>query len=271
MTCEEALKKLYEVIDNEASKIDKEAVEEHLKHCKACMARYEFEAMLKTFVCDKSTEPPVPEKTVGTDRLKQRILERIDDAEKGEPDFSARPFRMPAVIVAVAAAVVICVVAAFSALDYYRYQTYIKPFEDNYMEYAVDAIQVGAVDRPVSGVGACTPEVSEYIQNNLAMIINDSVAEFSLMGSGFAEIQGTKFVHLQLVHDGTPISLFIGCSKHVEMPGFEEEVALGNGYFKHICDYCQMMYWKDGTTMIVAVCENKAMNLAELRPVVQPL
>ena len=174
-------------------------------------------------------------------------------------------------ILAVAAAVVICVVAAFSALDYYQYQTYIKPFEDTYMGYATDIIQAGAVESNALIAGACTPEVSEYIESSLSMFVNDSLTGYSLVGSGFTEIQGTKFVHLQLVQNGTPISLFVGCSKHVIMPGFEEELAIGDGYFSHMCDYCQMMYWKDGTTMIVAVCENKTMNLSELRPVVQPL
>ena len=54
MTCEEALRKLYEVIDKEASEIDQREVKAHLEHCRSCMARYQFEEMFKTFVVEKA-------------------------------------------------------------------------------------------------------------------------------------------------------------------------------------------------------------------------
>jgi mycothiol system anti-sigma-R factor len=71
MTCEEALRRLFDVIDKEASQYDVNEVQEHLEQCESCMARYEFEAMFKTFVKDKASSD---EKA---DRLKSRILDRI--------------------------------------------------------------------------------------------------------------------------------------------------------------------------------------------------
>ena len=137
------------------------------------------------------------------------------------------------------------------------------------MDIYENVIQAGSVDSPM--IGACTPEVSEYIAQNLSLIISDTVSGYTLVGSGFTDVHGVKFVHLQFMQEHTPVSLFIGCSKHVSMPGFEKELVAGQEYFKQVCDHCQMLYWKDGTTMILAVSGNKTMSLIGLRPVIQPI
>ncbi len=75
MTCEEALKKLYEIVDNEASQKDKEEIKQHLEHCRHCMSRYDFENLFKKLICDKASTP------CDTSRLKKNILDRIDQME----------------------------------------------------------------------------------------------------------------------------------------------------------------------------------------------
>ncbi|MCX6827453.1 MAG: zf-HC2 domain-containing protein [candidate division Zixibacteria bacterium] len=87
MTCQEALKLLYEVIDKEADQIDTEKVKEHLQNCKHCMARYEFEAMFKAFITEKAVSK------CKTEQLKNRILMQIDKAGKDPKRSRFNPFR----------------------------------------------------------------------------------------------------------------------------------------------------------------------------------
>ncbi len=75
MNCKKMLTKLYEVIDKEADKADKETIEKHLKDFECCMSRYQFEKMFKHFVLEKSG--------CQTDHniLKRSILDQIDEID----------------------------------------------------------------------------------------------------------------------------------------------------------------------------------------------
>ncbi len=45
--CEQALKQIYEYIDQELRGGDREAMQRHLHTCKSCFSRVEFERLLK--------------------------------------------------------------------------------------------------------------------------------------------------------------------------------------------------------------------------------
>ena len=81
MNCKKLLTKLFEVIDKEADRADKETIEKHLKDCECCMSRYQFEKMFKHFVLEKSGF-----QNCQTDHnvLKRSILDQIDKID----DFS---------------------------------------------------------------------------------------------------------------------------------------------------------------------------------------
>ena len=78
MNCKDMLTKLYEVIDKEADKADKETIEKHLRDCECCMSRYQFEKMFKHFVLEKCSCES------GHTVLKRSILDQIDKID----DFS---------------------------------------------------------------------------------------------------------------------------------------------------------------------------------------
>jgi anti-sigma factor (TIGR02949 family) len=63
MTCEEALKRLLEFIDRELSDRDQASVERHLRMCRGCCSRMEFETRLKQRFSALATED-VPSTTV---------------------------------------------------------------------------------------------------------------------------------------------------------------------------------------------------------------
>ena len=93
MTCEEALKKLYEIVDKEATETDKKEVQEHLKHCRHCMSRYEFETTFRTLVTEKASI-----KSCSTDHLKAQIMKRIGQAEKSSGWSFSNPFKYKSVL-----------------------------------------------------------------------------------------------------------------------------------------------------------------------------
>ena len=68
--CEQALKRLLEFIDHELSDSEYDSVERHLRTCRGCCSRMEFESRLKERLSALSTED-VPSTT--RDRVRDLI------------------------------------------------------------------------------------------------------------------------------------------------------------------------------------------------------
>ncbi len=258
MTCQDALRLLYEVIDKEASEIDIEQVKEHLNHCSDCMSRYEFEKMFKAFVTEKSGS------SVKSAQLKAKILNRIQEAETDISYRAPSPMRKRLLYLSAAAALVLFVTAALAVAQFYRHQKFVYPFEKNHLSAAA------------SGNGqiinaAALGDIKNYLAGSRHLAINGDPDGFSLVHSGYDEIRGHQFVHLQY-HDGENlVSLFIGDASNMEMPGFAREISGNTEYFKHICLQCQVIYWIRGNSIFIAVSENKKINLPVLISSVVPI
>ena len=70
--CEEALKRLLEFIDRELSEGDDDSVERHLRTCRSCCSRVEFERRLKARLASLPAAD-VPAET--RDRVRELIKE----------------------------------------------------------------------------------------------------------------------------------------------------------------------------------------------------
>lgn len=68
--CEQALRQVYEYLDHELADHDHEAMQQHLKICKSCFSRVEFEQLLKGKVKALRDEEPSGS---ASDRIKQLI------------------------------------------------------------------------------------------------------------------------------------------------------------------------------------------------------
>ncbi len=260
MTCEEALRHLYDVIDKEASQYDVEEVQKHLDECKSCMARYEFEEMFKAFVKDKTASSDK------ADKLKHRILDKIDKESTGRSFGKLGPFRFSAVAVAAAVALVLCVGAAFWASGYYRYSVYVRPFEQNHFNGGTNFV-AASVDS--DNFEPCSPEIMTFISNDLSMTFGDvQTAGYNMVSSEFESIRDHKFAHFKFMHGNMPVSLYVGKKDGVEMPGFEETKVGNRSVYTYDGDGFQMMYWFCGKSILIAVSEDKTMPLPEIIPAV---
>ena len=54
--CEQALKRLVEFVDHELPESEHDSVEQHLRTCRSCFSRMEFESRLKQRLSALSTE-----------------------------------------------------------------------------------------------------------------------------------------------------------------------------------------------------------------------
>jgi len=75
MTCEEAVKKLFEYIDKELDGATQAQIDKHLDICTLCCDRFEFEQKLKGIIqksCFNEKAPPI---------LKQKIQSRLEELQ----------------------------------------------------------------------------------------------------------------------------------------------------------------------------------------------
>jgi mycothiol system anti-sigma-R factor len=89
LNCRDALRLLYDYIDNEASEAESAKVREHIKKCRKCAARYEIEAQFKHCIEEKGNFNPECQEL----KLKiARQLDNIDSGTKG-PDIFPSPLK----------------------------------------------------------------------------------------------------------------------------------------------------------------------------------
>jgi mycothiol system anti-sigma-R factor len=259
MTCEEALRLLYEVIDKEASQIDTEQVKEHLNGCRHCMARYEFETMFRTFVVEKAASRKK------SDELRKRILVRLEDAERNPEITKAKPGqRKYRLFFLSAAALIVFIVAALSIAQMYRHQTVIYPFEKNHLEGNSSEFNGGENAVAVASV-------ADSLAIGYGLRLTDDFLNYNLVQGGFDTIEDHRFIHLYYLMGDAPVSLYIGQDNMQSFRDFKKMVYAGHEYFQHVCARCQVIYWKAGGKIFIAVTANKDAELPILTSAVEPI
>ena len=87
MNCQEALDKLYQLIDRESSEVEESTIREHLSHCQHCSDIYTLEQAVNDFVLARIRKNSEP---VALNHLKTKILDELDlvdcDDDKPSPD-----------------------------------------------------------------------------------------------------------------------------------------------------------------------------------------
>lgn len=71
ISCEEAVRMLFQYLDKELERPDRTAMEQHLQSCRSCFSHVEFEQRLRTLVRDNSAE-------AAPDDLRARIKKLTD-------------------------------------------------------------------------------------------------------------------------------------------------------------------------------------------------
>ena len=71
-SCKEAVEKLIDYIHTELDKVDRDKIKAHLKICKYCCSRFEFEEKLQMVIQEKTCQEQCP------DELKKKILAKIE-------------------------------------------------------------------------------------------------------------------------------------------------------------------------------------------------
>jgi len=252
LNCKEALRLLYDVIDKEADQLDAVEVEKHLRKCRHCMKRYEFEEMFRAFVTDKGHN------SRDNGELRHRILGKLDAIDAaGEVGLPRRPFRVVSLMVASAAAVIIVIVGAYWVNQSLRTSAELTPFVEAHF---------ASQTNPVHGTGT-TPFDYLYEQTGIYLVPSRSCPIERIHAASVDTIRGIQFGRLEfLCDDGSMVTLFVTTADKYTLPDRPTETVAGRRLLVRCNKECTLVgeTRQDLVFMVVATPAHQPVELAQL-------
>lgn len=255
MNCRDALRLLYDVVDNEASEEEKSKVHEHLKKCRHCSARFELEMKFKNCVEKKGTFSP------DCADLQQRILDQLDSVDEsaaGEVGQSPFPFRWIAVGLAAAAAIVLCIVAASALNGFYHVQTDVVPFTKAH---------IASLTAPHPDVAPSEAFEFLYEHTGIRLDMPPELNPDDIHSVMIDTIKGVPFGCIQLASPGGEIvSIFVTTQDAYSLPESPCELIRGSKMLVSGCQQCNLVGCEKHGLVFLAVSRkvNQPEKLAEL-------
>lgn len=258
MNCQEALSLLYDIIDKESSEIDAKEVKEHLDKCKHCFEAYRLEQSIQNFIDEKLAKDQSPAKL---DHLKSKIIQNLDELDTCHSAKSKNKFfRLPVLLIAAAASIVILLGSAFIANSFDDHNRYYIPLERAHWAALEDTAFGNKTD--------LNSLINEAYQNYRYQIDN-TVGEFQLIGGHYEEILDAHMIHFIYKENGRLVSVFIASESEFQIPSELEHTGVIHNnikLFDHDCKGCRLVYQKQGFTIIITASTDKDVDLMEFIP-----
>lgn len=257
MNCQEALEKLYKILDKEGTEVDEKLIREHLDECSCCCESFRiekaFHEFLESCLCDAGCEEA---KLIA---LKKSVADRLD-AIDCEPQETKTGNKKTVIMSLAAAASIVFVLGAsyFGYLLYDHSQAY-GPIEQAHFAAAISS---EILNSDVS-------LISETARNELNYIISDKIAGYMLVGGSMMEVMGIEMAHFLYTKGDSKISVFVAPSDRVEIPkdALKHEVLInGKEYFDHNCWGCRVVYHQNNSTLIITASQDKSAELLDFIP-----
>jgi anti-sigma factor (TIGR02949 family) len=259
MNCQEALDRLYDIIDKEASEVDEAAVREHLEHCQHCGDIYKVEVAINDFV-QARLKSNVPQGELRS--LKTKVFDELDKIDSNcVPARRRMPFGNVSMMLAAAAALVLLVGLSLLPSSFFKHQAQLIPLEQAHLD-GLDRLDDY---RDVSLTASSVARVDGEMHYRLDPVVH----EFDLLGGRLKEVMGVQMGHFIYANDDQYVSVFVAPAAMFPIP----EVLKGNGiarddvnFYDHFCRGCRLVYHHQGDVVIVTATVEKQVELLDFIP-----
>ncbi len=259
MTCQEALSLLYDIIDKEASEVDVQAVESHLKKCRHCFETFQVESDIQALIQARlREEEPVQE--LGT--LKSKVLSSLDQLDQKEASAEKRrPFssNVAGRILAAAASLVILIGAGYYAAELYEHQTRYIPLEQAHW----------GASQYLSSDNDATAQFVSLIEAQTGYHPAEVVGDFVLKGGHTDTVDGVEMRHLIYSDGERMVSVFLAAANDYAIPrDLLDNPVVHNHikFFDHNCRGCRLVYHEVGNLVVITATTNRDVDLLAFNP-----
>jgi len=247
---------LFDIVDNEASDLEREEFDAYLKEDAELRAIYELEMRLRSEIVKKAPAERFPESALSALQAK---LDQIDAEPQGSeslaPEYQplkvvtpAHPVKRPVTVryaLAMAASFVLMLVGGYAAVSFFEHQSAFGAFENSHY---VARDHIGE-----QNIMTNTADATKFITSNFGVNLDEDVPGLDLCGGEVVRLDKSDFAHFLFCDaDNNPISIFVGSAAGVHLPDMPVTIRAGKKYFNHTCHGCELMYWRSGDALIVA-------------------
>jgi len=259
MNCQEALDLLYDIIDKEASDIDTQQVQTHLKKCRDCFEKYRLESSIHEFIHAKLRDD---KPAASLERLQSKVSARLDQVDREECGSKAgSPYRLAFITVAAAAMLVLVIGGAGIVSDYITHTNTYAPIEQAHFAMAESSSNTDSEFTAESTISLMVAQTGYELQLN--------VREFVLTGGKIEEILGVEMNHLVYTNGATTVSVFVAPADQFSIPDDLLETKTVRGdleLFDHNCPACRLVYHLTGSVVIVTATTDRSIELLDFIP-----
>lgn len=263
MNCQEALDLLYEIIDKEASEIDSQEVKRHLDHCHDCFGRYQLHGAIQSLIVEKLK---VDADISVIERMRGNILNKLDeiDSEREFGGSKTVPFRIPAVVLAAAAALLLLVGTGFFASGLYQHYTEYIPIERAHWAANENVDIFRDSDK--------TASIMTAVSRDFGLTMSPAHNGLKLVGGTSREIRGRQVSQFYYSNGEYSASVFVIPASEISFSDdlIETKITIeGNCFYDHNCRGCRLLYTKNGDAVIITASTDRDYELTAFNPVVR--
>ena len=260
MNCQDALNRLYEIIDKEASDIDVAQVREHLENCHHCFEVYRVESAVNDLLKEKAKSLTAPASLVGVEKLKGRLLAQLDqiDTETCQMRVQSvsKPFGKFALSLAIAASLMVIVGAGIVGRGlYYHHVTYM-PFEHSH--FRVEGNTETPFDHTVPVARAIA------LGDSIHVPLTETVDGFKLVNGHVEDLLGVRMGHFVYENGSKLVSVFAAPASEFKIPDDLKNSTFMSGgreYFSHNCRGCRLLYVRNGNMVLVGATTDQELDI----------
>ncbi len=267
MNCEEALSLLYEMIDKEASEVDTKEVQEHLHKCNDCFQKYRVEQSIHAFIQERLQNGA---KVDAHTSLRMKIRLRLDEID-GELDEQVqeapsdrgtpRPFKLPAVALAAAAAVIILISAGYFGAHFYNHQQLYLPLEQAHWADESNLAEPWSE----SDMSLALSQADERYHYQLRPTVDD----YHLIGGHEETVMGQSMMHYVYHNGASKVSVFLAPAEFFARyadSDMEQVVRDTLTMFDHKCQGCRLVFHRIGGTLVITASTDPKAELLDFIP-----
>jgi len=235
MNCREALKVLYEYLDNQLDEATSDDVKEHLAHCKHCFDTYQFEQQLNDLIRQKGSN----EKYDHIEQLKSKVMTQINELDSPSPEEENRPgfFRFkPVFAIGFMAIVAILSLTLFLTQNDNRIMADILDIHDKAI---TGTIQMDIVTQNIRSIDSCL-SCGMKIPENLIYTDSDCFPHKASIRNN----SGHVYSHIIYNISGSDISLFVKSADSFKFPENVKEVSGKPGLYSYNQDGKTVFLWQ---------------------------
>jgi len=265
MNCQEALDLLYDIIDKEASEIDTQEVKRHLDHCRDCFKKFQLHGAIQSSLTEK-LKADTDIYTI--ERLKGNILSKLDeiDSQREVAGSISVPFRIPAIALAAAAALVLLVGTGFFANNLYQHYTDYIPIERAHWAANENVDSFRDSEK--------TASVMALVSTDFGLTMAPAQGGLKLVGGTSREIRGMQVSQFFYTNGEYSVSVFVIPASEISFSDdlIETKIVLeGNCFYDHNCRGCRLLFTKNGDAVIITASTDRNYELTKFNPVIRAI